>query len=210
MNQEVANAVSGYIQTLYRMNQKCLLLCGADILNGPDYTVPALELIGDIPRIVPYKYIEKKGDLISKKDGLLEFDSEISYLFDEYEKIIDQHKDLLDKVRLVRNRYEHKMHDVRWKHSSNGSLTLLEIGFEITHNEESQYIEISMSECIPLLIQLNELFDKIIEDVRNYAYDNNKTDYAYYRKLCRHEFRDFNKIYQSKLLVIVGKVIGPY
>lgn len=65
MNQEVANAVSGYIQTLYRMNQKCILLCGADLFNGPDYTVPALELVCDIPRVVPYKYSEEKGILIS-------------------------------------------------------------------------------------------------------------------------------------------------
>ena len=65
MNQEVANAVSGYIETLYRMNQKCILLCGADLVNGPDYTVPTLELVCDIPRVVPYKYSEEKGILMS-------------------------------------------------------------------------------------------------------------------------------------------------
>lgn len=210
MNQEVANAISGYIQTLYRMNQKCILLCGADLLNGPDYTVPALELICDIPRVVPYKYSEGKGILISKRNGLLEFDSEIRYLLGEYTKIVDENKKLLDKVRLVRNKYEHKMHDVRWKHSSNGSLALLEMGFQITHNEESQYIEISLDECIPLLTQLNNLFDRIIEDIRDYAYDNKKTDYAYYKKICQHKFGNFNKIYESKLLVTVGKVFGPY
>lgn len=210
MNQEVANAVSGYIETLYRMNQKCILLCGADLVNGPDYTVPALELVCDIPRVVPYKYSEEKGILISKRNGLLEFDSEISFLLREYTKIVNENKVLLDKIRLVRNKYEHKMHDVRWRHSWNGSLTLLKMGFEITHNEESKYIEISLGECIPLLIQLNNLFDRISEDIRNYARDNEKTDYAYYKKLCQHEFRNFNDLYESELLVTVGKAFGPY
>lgn len=56
VNQDVANAVSRYVQTLYDMNQKCLLLCGADLYNGPDYIIPTLELICAVPRVVPYKY----------------------------------------------------------------------------------------------------------------------------------------------------------
>lgn len=53
MNVEITNALSGYFETLYCLNQKLIRLCGInavdDFENGEIYI---LEIIQNIPRLV--------------------------------------------------------------------------------------------------------------------------------------------------------------
>lgn len=68
MNVTVANALSGYFETLYKMNQRLVKLCGIDIMNdnntGEDII---LDLIQDIPRVIPYSVKKGSGKLEYKK-----------------------------------------------------------------------------------------------------------------------------------------------
>ena len=61
MNVEIANALFGYFATLYHLNQKLIQLCGIDVIddfeNGEGYI---LEIIQNIPRLIPYSYIKNQ------------------------------------------------------------------------------------------------------------------------------------------------------
>lgn len=202
MNDEIANALSGYFETLYELNQKLIKLCGLDVIddfeNGAIYI---LDIIQNIPRLIPYFYNKKTKSLeLKKSDGLLEYSYKISYLYDEYNKILNENYDFLDNIRNIRNKYHHKMHGIKFKSSESGSQFL----FCYTFKLDEENITLHAGSFIKLIKMINDLFTKLLFDVREYAYNNSKDDFPYYRRITRFEFTYFNKIYNSDLLRIIG------
>lgn len=57
---------------------------------------------------------------------------------------------------------------------------------------------------------MNVLFSKNVRDKIINSTKNKKEDYAYYRRLRRFDFEDFNKIYNSDLLRTFGKIMLNY
>ncbi len=211
MNIEICNAVSGYVQALYVLNQKLIKLCGIDVINKYEYCHKEIfDIIQEIPRLVPYMFdIKKKVLELTDKNGLLEFKNEITYLESSYLNILKDNYSFLDKIRIIRNKYEHKMHNVKRKSSGSGTTTYFEFEFEVYIPEEGQYksIEVEAVEFIKLTKQLNSLFSLIIKEVLAYSYKEGKSDYPYYQRLYRFDFEDFNKIYNSNLLRTFGKLM---
>ena len=121
MTIEIANALFGYLETLYNLNQKLVKLCGIDVIDdfeGGEKDI--LDIIQDVPRIIPYSFNKKTKKLEFKdRNGLLEYQDSILYLKDDYDRILSENYGFLDKIRKIRNKYEHKMHGV--KHKSSGS-----------------------------------------------------------------------------------------
>ena len=205
MNIEVANALYGYFESLYCINCNIIKLCGVDIYCNNDEAIKiTLEIIRELPRVIPYAYDSKQQKVvISNRNGLMEFKDEIIYLEEDYNKILDSNEVCINKIRLIRNKYEHKMHGVRYDSSGCGTKWLFNIWFRVGDEE----IEINASEFVCLIGRLNELFKKIVQEICDYAILNDKTEYPYYNKLTRFDFLDFNKIYEDKNLRIIGKMM---
>lgn len=131
MNVKIANALFGYFETLYYINQKLIKLCGVDVTNcfeTSEYEI--LDIIQNIPRIIPYCWnYEKKQLEYKKSNGLLEFSDNISYLKSEYDEILSNNYNFLNDIRLIRNKYQHKMHDINHKSSGSGSMNLFDFSF---------------------------------------------------------------------------------
>ena len=170
MNVEIANVLFGYFETLYHLNQKLIKLCGIDVIddfeNGEGFI---LEIIQNIPRLTPYSYNKKTKQLEFKNsDGLLEYNEQIKYLSNDYNEILKENYDFLEKIKKVRNKYQHKMHGVRIKSSGSGSLSLFDYTFKVDDEEITLYA----GSFIKLVKMINSLFTKIVFDVRKYAYEN--------------------------------------
>ena len=208
MTVEIANALFGYLETLYNLNQKLVKLCGIDVIDDFESgEKEILDIIQDVPRIIPYSFNKKTQTLILKdRDGLLEYKDNISYLKEDYEKILYDNYEFLDKIRKIRNKYEHKMHGVKHKSSGSGSFSLFDYTFMV--GDES--MEITAGSFIKLIKSVNNLFSKIVLDISKYAYENKKEDYLYYRRITRFDFKDFNKIYDNDILRIVGKIMKKF
>lgn len=208
MTIEIANALFGYLETMYNLNQKLVKLCGIDVIDdfeGGEKDI--LDIIQDVPRIIPYSFNKKTKKLEFKdRDGLLEYQDSILYLKDDYDRILSENYDFLDKIRKIRNKYEHKMHGVKHKSSGSGSLSL----FDYTFMVENESIEITAGAFIKLVKSVNCLFSKIVCDISKFAYENHKEDYLYYRRITRFDFTDFNKIYDNDILRIVGKIMKKF
>ena len=144
--------------------------------------------------------------ILKDRDGLLEYKDNISYLKEDYEKILSDNYEFLDKIRKIRNKYEHKMHGVKHKSSGSGSFSLFDYTFMV--GDES--MEITAGSFIKLIKSVNNLFSKIVLDISKYAYENKKEDYLYYRRITRFDFKDFNKIYDNDILRIVGKIMKKF
>lgn len=205
---EIANALFGYLETLYNLNQKLVKLCGIDVIDDFESgEKEILDIIQDVPRIIPYSFNKKTQTLILKdRDGLLEYKDNISYLKEDYEKILSDNYEFLDKIRKIRNKYEHKMHGVKHKSSGSGSFSLFDYTFMV--GDES--MEITAGSFIKLIKSVNNLFSKIVLDISKYAYENKKEDYLYYRRITRFDFKNFNKIYDNDILKIVGKIMKKF
>lgn len=208
MTVEIANTLFGYLETLYNLNQKLVKLCGIDVIDDFESgEKEILDIIQDVPRIIPYSFNKKTQTLILKdRDGLLEYKDNISYLKEDYEKILSDNYEFLDKIRKIRNKYEHKMHGVKHKSSGSGSFSLFDYTFMV--GDES--MEITAGSFIKLIKSVNNLFSKIVLDISKYAYENKKEDYLYYRRITRFDFKDFNKIYDNDILRIVGKIMKKF
>lgn len=208
MTIEIANALFGYLETLYNLNQKLVKLCGIDVIDDFESgEKDILDMIQDIPRIIPYSFNTDTLKLeFKQRDGLLEYQDSILYLKDNYEQILLENYDFLDKIRKIRNKYEHKMHGVKYKSSGSGSLSLFDYIFMV----ENKSIEITAGSFIKLLKSVNCLFSKIVDDISKFAYQNQKEYYVYYRRITRFDFTDFNKIYDNEILRIVGKIMKKF
>lgn len=208
MNREIANAVSGYVETLYHINQSLIKLCGLDVTSEfDDGSKLVLDIIQDIPRLIPYSYNRKNNRLYyENRDGLLEYRNEIDYLVEMYNDILEDNYEFLYRIKKIRNKYEHKMHGAKHIASGNGSFSLFDFSFEVSDG----LIEVSAAEFIKTIKSLNDLFSNIVEEIRVFANENSLTDYLYYKRITRFNFNDFNKLYDSDLIKIIGKTMSDF
>ena len=81
---------------------------------------------------------------------------------------------------------------------------------DMTYAIGDQQITITSGELITLAKSLNTLFAKLQVLVDQFAYEQGKSDHPYYRRLLRYTFTDFNKVYESSVLSIIGKAMFPF
>lgn len=208
MTVQVANALYRYFEALYELNQTIIRLCGIDVMdNNEEYEKSLEKVIQLIPRLVPYTY-DKTNSVykITDSDGLLEFSDQILFLKENYQGILQKHYVFLRDVKTIRNKLEHRMHGAKFVASGSGSSCLFEIIYEIN----GERFIITAAKVIACVKEINVLFSEIQNLVAHYAYEHDKTEYAYYRRLERFSFQDFNKIYESDLLRLIGKTLLPF
>lgn len=208
MTYEIANALCGYFETLYDLNRNLITLCGVDVIdNSGQYEKYIADIIQGIPRLVPYSFNKEKGIyVIVKRDGLLEFLSDLPFLNADYESLLEKNYDFLSKVKTIRNKFEHKIHGARLMAAGSGSGIL----FNMTYKLHDGEITLNAGEIIMFTKQINGLFSKIQKEVELFAYERNEASHAYFRRLIRYDFCDFNKIYDSPVLKLVGKALFPF
>lgn len=207
MDKEIANSLFGYFKTLYNVNIMLIKLYGSDpYVNCSSDEYDILDLIRELPRIIPYEFSSKTQCLeLQNRNGLLEFAPNIPYLYTDYKSILDNCHDFLDTVRLVRNKYEHIMHNVEYRSSCGNSAS-----FSYHFCIEGKSKIISSEDLTNLVKMLNCLFNKMQKDVIDWAINNNATNYPYYNKLLRFQFNDFNTLYESHLLNVFGKTMYDF
>ena len=209
MTKEIANSLIGYFESLYYLNQKTIALCGVDIEdNSGQYETMVQDVIQAIPRLIPYVYEKKTNQyVICKKDGLLEYADELTFLTDDYEMILKKHYDFLGKIKSIRNKFEHRMHGAKM---ISGGSTSGSIAFDVTFSIADEEVTITAQELMNLVSDLNILFSKIQDSLSQYAFEKGKSDHFYYRRLLRYRFEDFNKLFATDVLYLFGKALFPF
>ena len=136
----------------------------------------------------------------------MEFIDEIPFINEDYRNILQRHYDLLKRIKRIRNKFEHKMHGARIVSSGSGSGSL----FDATYQIGDEAFDLTANELISLAKDLNTMFTKIQRLVGRFAYEQEKVDHPYYRRLIRYDFCNFNQIYESELLRNIGKAFLPF
>ena len=205
MTVETANALGRYFETLYILNQNIIVLCGADICDSIEFDRRVDEVVSAIPRLVPYRK-DKSVYIIEKSDGLMKFSQDLPFLGGEYEKILQEHVDFLEKVKKIRNKLEHEMHGAFIVASSSGNTSM----FSATYRIGEADVCIRASEIMDFVKEMNTLFSKLQGLVKQFAYDSQYSGHPYFKRLVRCDFADFNRILESDLLYYFGKTLQAF
>lgn len=208
MNGKIATNLFGYFETLYYMNQKLLKLCGVNVFYDiEDGSKELIDILTDIPRILPYSFNKETNKLvINDRNGLLEYEDNIIYLKEGYNDILDKHYDFLDDIRKIRNKFEHKMHDILKSSYGSGSMIIFNYNFKIG----DRIIHIDSDRLIDLMKDLNSLYSRLVKDIIIFAYEKGLTENNYYLRIARFDFKDFNDIYNSELLRKISRILRNY
>ena len=203
------NAVFGYFEALYNLNLDFMILCGLDACDHfEQFGKQMQDIIRTIPRIVPYSYDKKEKQYkLENNGGLLEYADDISFLREDYQAILVKHYDFLVAIKKVRNKIEHQMHGAN--RSDSGS-SEREISFDCTYAIAEVEYTIKSDDIIRFMEDINVMFAKIQRHIEKIAYEEDKTYHPYYRRLLRIKFTDFNSLYDSRLLMIIGKTLLPF
>ena len=204
------NALFRYFEELYGLNQNVIALCGTNAFDLLEQQGQAQRIDGvmiTIPRLIPYGF-NKSSNLyeIKSSDGLMNFSEDITFLKESYENIFQSHKDFLIKAIKIRNKLEHEIHNAKIMGTGSSPSSL----FYVTYKVDKIEVDVDANEIILFVKDLNILFSKIQAEVIKYAQEHQKTEYRYYTRITRFDFGDFNKIYESDMLSIIGKTMLPF
>ena len=203
MSPTIINSIYKYIEVLYENNQKLIKLFGINSLYAiTDGSKDILNLIQDIPRLIPYSYSKEDNKLyLINNDGLLQYEKEMPDLKKHYKKIIEENEECLKKVKRIRNKYEHILHNVELQSCFKENNIWFEYRFEI----ENKKCCIDSKELIQLFEDLNILYNGLISKMLEYVYKNELNNtYGFLEKV---NLLGFNKLYESEILYEIGKAI---
>ena len=208
MDYKIAGSLRCYFETLYDLNRNLIKCCGADIFDDSiEYGRLLRRIIEDIPKLTPYIRDKSTQELkIASKDGLLEFSDKLPYLADRYQSLLDKHREFLSKVKDVRNKLEHRMQDVKYLSSGSSPFTM----FVITYSVGEKEIPLQAEEFIAFIKELNLLYYELQREVGSFAFENKVEGHGYYVRLLRFDFRGFNRIFESDLLVTFGMTLYSF
>ena len=208
MDEIVFNAVFGYFEALYELNQNLIMCCGLDVINNSgQFDKPVEVIIQNIPRLIPYVYNKKTEQYVIKKEGLLEFETALPFLENGYKELLQDNYVFLSNIKRIRNKLEHNMHATRMTGSESSSGLAL---FELIYTVESEELHLMGKQFVDCIKGLNLLFSEIQKNVRDYGYNAGKGNYLYFQRLIRYDFADFNPIYDSELLKSFGQALFPF
>lgn len=203
MNIEIANSLSRYISVLYEDNINLIYLCEIQNIENDNFfnvIKKLLDIIQDIPRLIPYKYDNKERKLyLNHEYGFFEYKNEISFIVQSYNPILNENMETLDNIRKIRNKYEHKLHDIKVKTIIYGNTSLCKFTFNIIEKNKKVNINIELQELIKIFKQLNNLFSKLIDEIINFIDKTypEKKEYPYYNMLKNISFENFNQKYNT-------------
>lgn len=208
---EIANALFGYFELLYDLNRNILKLCASgSIYDMGQYTKISYDAIQAIPRLVPYRQINKKLEL-SDDEGVLCFSNNLPFLENNYRVLFNNNVSFLSTIKCLRNKLEHNMHSVKLIASNQGSFDLFSIEYSIKNDDEcDKTLVLSAASLIKLVKEINCIFSKIQFAISVFVEKNNREKYWYYRRLLSIDFCDFNELFDSKLIRSVGKILYDF
>ena len=208
MDSTIIEALFRYFEALYNLNKNLLTLCGTNAYDHIEKQEDYIDkIVITIPRLIPCQVMRDSDEIkLIAKDGLMRFSNDIPFLSLDYENLLQNHKDILAKVKKIRNKLEHEIDNARVKSSCSSPSSV----FHVTYKIDEKSFTIHSEELIQMVKDLNALFSKIQKDVRIFASQNNKQTDKYLWRLTRYDFINFNKIYESDLLPVFGQSMLPF
>jgi hypothetical protein len=202
----IGNAIRDYVRCLHEVNGRLIIVSSYDAIRDKGEDVELISVISQLIRLIPvYK---KNGILmINNNDGLLEYGDEFEFLSRSFTSLLDEHYLLIDKLRDVRNKYQHKLHGNKHYATSSDTSSLLTIYINIDNKD----LIIECKEIISLLMDLNLIYDKLLKlIIKKYYSDNLEGKHLYYEHILGFDFLNYNKVLSMKELKIIGQIFKPF
>lgn len=182
-----------YMSIMDSINKKLNKLIKNNIKNSPEKNMSLFyDLVSETMRIMPYSYNEKKNVLYLKDDGILLLKNKLSYIEQDYKKILEKKslKKSLINIYNVRNKFMHEPHNLSFGFSVGG-----QISYSIGINYKNELQELSTIDLQVIVKELNLIYEKIKQEFISTVkrYDKEYIKYPIYKKTLLYKFSNYNK-----------------
>lgn len=190
------NGIGVYFFMLDDINSKLRKLIQDKYETVEEVEVLFFDIAVNLNRLIPMK--RKK---ISYKDGILKLSSHFHFIENDYNELYNSHSQELIEINDVRNKFEHVPHIIKWTNYL-GSNSFKKINFIneeyntdiIEGNIDSVRLrekrkeklrwEIDTDELVSIVIDINKIFVKIQDKLKDYFKNNiDALDHPYIKKI---------------------------
>ena len=147
-----------------------------------------LEICDLIFKVVPVS--KKKNDSVINIDetaGILLLKELKNIILPQYNQLIDECSSILIKMKKLRNKVEHELHNIDNNFILSGNNSYRGFCF-FNYIYKDKNISISTDELIRVINKLNKCFSDIQRELANYKRDINLNKNLYYNKLINEQF----------------------
>ncbi len=215
------NGIAIYCEWLYEVNKKIIELTGLDCINDRIKMEKLfLEISSNIMKLVPCKTdMKNRKAEQTRKDGILDFTSELDFLQDDYDDLFNKYNRALYKIKIIRNKYEHIPHKLKMMNSSSGSTSYPNVTFTYDNGRKNIYIydkdynyDVKTEEFIEIVNLLNTTFNKIINELKKFRETNDEKygDHPFLVKYTAINYEIFNRLFKCNLLSDIGKAMKSF
>ena len=190
------NGIGVYFFLLEEINEKLYKLITYKYDNVEEIEILFFDLVVNINRLIPMKFRK-----ISYNDGILKLSDFFDFLKDDFSSIYDNYSDELINMNDVRNKFEHVPHIIKWTNYLGGN-NFKKIRF-INEEYNTDIIEgkrksveerkrkkerlewiVDTNEIIKIIVEINNVFIKIQNKIKNYFKDNKEAlEHPYIKRL---------------------------
>jgi hypothetical protein len=203
---KISSAIRDYIRTLHFVNADFIKVAAFDAIRNNDEDYLISKLSSNLMRLLPIKSNKKRKIIeLDYSAGLLEFNDEYPFLDSGFKDIINNNYDLVNNLRIIRNKYQHKLHGIVHKSTGSGSSSLLTITIIVDGKEH----EISCDQILNVIEELNNIYGKLLSLVIEKYYIEPFPN-LYFENLKRFDFIEYNKVLRSNNLKSIGKIFHDF
>ena len=199
------NGVGVYFHTLYSLNKNVLKLCNCDAFEMYEIQSIVMEISINLNTLIPFNVHESSKKIELLNEGMLSFGKDISFVKDDYKKIIEKRYVVFNTIKKLRNKSLHEPHLVKIASTGSGSASLPDAKFKVKNKE----FQIKTEEFVEIVKSLNEIFDKVSNEVEKSSNEEWK-EHPYIKKITGFQFSNFNHLLESEVVKQVGFITREY
>jgi len=178
------NNIGVYFVILNDINHKIFELIKYEDGNVEEIELLFFDICVNLNRIIPMKFKN-----LSKNDGILKLKEFFDFLLADYDILFNKYSGYLNTINDIRNKFEHVPHTIKWKKyiGYDKYKKIIFINDEYNNdifdgkkeslekrekNGESYQWEIDTNIFIEIIVDINRIFLKIQNQVKNYFCNN--------------------------------------
>ena len=176
---KLMNDLYPYFKMLDNIDNYLTRIINDNMYNNPYQDVEIFyNITSELLRLLPYELGENGSFVLDKKSGILLLRKKFNFIVEKYNKIIgfEPFFEILSDIKFIRNKYIHQPHNITYAFVVNAKTSC---SFGLRY--KSKLLSISSITISPIVYYLNQIFDRIKNEVLEKIGDDRdyKNDYVY-------------------------------
>lgn len=186
-----------YCDKLVEVNKDFLKLLAVDCIDqNHTMEIIFISICYNLSILIPLSNRYGEFSLL-ENEGVLDLKDEIDFISNDYNELFKKNIKLLRIIKKVRDKMEHRPHNLHALSTSSGNHAHATIEFIYGEKDEEEFMHFNLdtNDLKKIIIELNIIYDNIINKLK--LFRSTKTECLYLRRYTKLNFLIFNDIYNS-------------